>query len=161
MILSLLLTEFCFTILLPLLLLLFWDLGWIFKMLSGWKGNELYIQVSTVVREKLSWGYCFSIISSLLVVFCILFLLSPSYTEGALKFYVQRAPLFIPTVDTLSLRRGSSQLPCIALNTLSLFACVFSVRWVKEAEQCYRYLLYSSRKLVCVMNGKPFWFSDP
>lgn len=111
-ILSLLLTEFCFTSLLPLLLLLFWDLEWIFEMLSGWKGNELYNQVSTVVGEKLSWGYCSSIISSLLVVFCTLFLPGPSCTKGALKFYVQRAPLFIPTVDTLSLRKGSCQQPC-------------------------------------------------
>lgn len=59
-------TKFCHSCLLPLLLVLLWDLELIFEMLSLWQRRKLYNLGSML--ENLSW-YSFSIIAFLLVVF--------------------------------------------------------------------------------------------
>lgn len=148
--------------------LLFWDTKWVFEMFCQWKRNELYIQVSIAVREKLSWDYYFSIIAFCLVVFEQLSSQLPLIQDAwggkrSLKFYLWRAPRVISfsRVWIAGVWGG------IHPSCLHCLASIITPGWCVWCEgSCRRLgspccLLWSSRQLVCTGNGMPSWVSNP
>lgn len=146
------------------LLLLFWDIKWVFEMFCLWKRNELYIQVSIAVREKLSWDYYFSIIAFCLVVFDQLSSQPPPIQDAwggkrPLKFSVWSAPLVISfSWVWISWVWGGIHPGCLAVPCIHYHCWPECLVWAAGG---WAVLLWSSRQFLCTVNGIPSQVSDP